>query len=557
MNGKNLSIFLGGVLVALMGVGTLWYIEIPAQLMASSESDPMAGMDMGGMEMGQQGGSSSGTQAAVTVPQERRQLIGVKTAEVTEQPLETRIHTVGTVDYDERRVRQVNLRVPGWITRLHVDYTGKPVKKGEPLLALYSPDLVATQEEYLLAKRTLARVTASPVAHVRTGAESQVAAARDRLRLWSMTENQIAQLERDGKSQRETTIHAPANGIVTKKMAVAGMFATPEMSLYEIADLSTVWLNANVYEHELARVKMGADATVTLTAYPGKSFDGKVVYIDPYLNNETRTVKVRLEFPNPDGKLKPGMYGNVEIKTIGETQLAVPHEAVLDSGTRKLVFVDKGGGAYEPREVTVGHKTGGFYPVLASLSAGERVVTSGNFLIDSESQLMAATNMMGMLGMGGIQMEQAQMGEMEMAGMEGMAGMGGMKGMKGMAGMEGMDMSGMKMESPPSSREQTVGDLTLSLATDPEPPQKGENRLRLTVLSKGAPVTDAKVTLNYTMAMPGMEIESIDAKHGEKGVYEGTADFAMRGAWEIEAVIARGTGKPVKAKFTVTVGKNR
>jgi Cu(I)/Ag(I) efflux system membrane fusion protein len=542
MNGKNLSIFLSGVLIALMGVGAVWYVGSPAQRMASSESDPMAGMDMG-QQGGSSIGSSGGTQAdVVRVPQGRRQLIGVKTAEVGERQIETSIRAVGTVDYDERRVRQVTLRVPGWITRLHADYTGRPVKKGEPLLTLYSPDWVATQEEYLLAQRTLARVTASPVAHIRTGAESQVAAARDRLRLLNMTEEQIVQLERNGKPQRETTIYAPTNGVVTKKMAVAGMFATPEMSLYEIADTSIVWLNANIYEHELARVKMGEDATVTLTAYPGETFNGKIVYIAPSLDNETRTVKVRLEFHNPDGQLKPGMYGNVEIKTKGEPRLAVPHEAVLDSGTRKRVFVDRGGGTYEPREVTVGHKTGGFYPVLANLAAGEKVVTSGNFLIDSESQLMAATNMMGMLGMGGVQMEQATMGKMEMAGREGRMEMD-------------MDMSGMKMASPSSSREQTVGDLTLSLATDPEPPKKGENRLRLTVLAKGAPVTDAKVTLNYTMTMPGMEIESIDAKQTGSGVYEGTADLAMRGAWEVEAIILRGFGKPVKAKFAVTVGK--
>ena len=480
---------------------------------------------MDGMEMGGEGLA----QAAVMIAPARRQMIGVKTEAVKEQALETTIRTVGSVDYDERRVRQVNLRVSGWITHLHVDYTGQSVERGAPLLALYSPDLVASQEEYLLAKRTVERVAQSHEAHIRAGADAQVTSARNRLLLWKMTEEQIGELDGGQPPLREAVIHSPIGGVVTKKMAVQGMYVTPEMNLYEIADLSAVWLYADVYEYELPSVKVGQEATVTLAAYPGEPFHGRVVYINPYLNTETRSVKVRMEFPNPHGKLKPGMYGDVQIQVTGEQRLAVPREAVLDSGLRTLVFVEQEPGLYQPREVTVGRQVGRFYPVRAGLTAGERVVTSATFLIDSESRLMAATSMMGMLGMGGVRMEQAQMGEME--------------------------MGGMPMGEAASSREQTVDGLTIALATDPEPPKKGENRLLLTIRSGGGPVTDAKVTLGYTMAMPGMEVETIAAKQTTDGVYEATADFGMRGAWEVEVTVVRGQGKPLKATFTISPGK--
>jgi membrane fusion protein, copper/silver efflux system len=539
MKGKNFLIFLSGVLVAIVVLGVSWYFldfSRPASSPSGMSMESMDGMDRDGTEMEGMRDQPGQVQAAVMVSPARRQLIGVKTEEVKEQSLETVIRTVGMVDYDERRIRQINLRVSGWITDLFVDYTGKFVKKGDPLFTLYSPDLVSTQEEYLLAKKTLERVKASPVAHIRTGAESQVESARNRLLLWNLTEAQIAQLDQGQRSQRETAIYSPIHGVVTEKMALQGMYVTPEMNLYEIADLSVVWVYADIYEYELPMVKAGQAATVTLASYPGETFRGKVVYIYPYLSKETRTVKVRMEFPNLQGKLKPGMYGNVEIRVKPGRRLAIPQEAVLDSGTRKLVFVDLGGGMYEPREVTVGNKVNRLYPVLSGLKPGEKVVTSGTFLIDSESKLMAATSMMGMLGMGGIRMEQAQMGEMEMGGMQGMGGM----------------QMGDQSSTP---REQTVGGLTFILATDPEPPKKGENRIRLTVRDQGSPVTDATVTFAYTMAMPGMEIETVEANHAKEGIYEAEADFGMKGAWEIEIAVVRGPGKPVKTKFTISVGK--
>ncbi len=532
MKGKNILIFLSGILVTLVLFGSGWYFMNLFHSASSQAKMPMEGM--AGMEMEGMKDQSGMAEAAVMISPIRRQLIGVRTEVVEEQTLETVIRTVGTVDYDERHIQQINLRISGWITHLFADYTGKFIKKGDPIMALYSPDLVSTQKEYLLAKRTLERVQAGPVAHVRTGTEAQVESARNRLLLWNLTEEQVAELEQRGRPQTETTIYSPIDGVVTRKTALQGMYVTPEMNLYEIADLSTVWVYADIYEYELPMVKVGQEAIVTLASYPGETFKGRVIYIYPYLNTETRTVKVRVEFSNPQGKLKPGMYGNAEIRVKSGKRLAVPQEAVLDSGTRKLVFVDKGEGMYEPREVQLGNKVDHYYPVLSGLVPGEQVVTSATFLIDSESKLMAATSMMGMLGMGGIRMEQAQMGEMKM---------GDMKGMKGMEGME--------MDQGSKAREQTIDGLTLILATTPDPPKKGENVIHLTVRSKEGPVTDAKVTLDYTMAMPGMEVETVEAKHTKEGTYETTVDLGMKGGWNIDATIVRGQAKPVKTRFTI------
>lgn len=562
LKGKTILAFVSGMLVALILSGTWWYfldsqrtptgpMSIPTQAEKAGE---MPGMLMSGppkaeerMERMKEQSSTPGGlgqalgQATVVVSPARRQLIGVKTDVVQERALETVIRMVGTVNYDERRIRQINLRISGWITHLFVDYTGKPVKKGDPLFTIYSPDLISTQEEYLLARKTLDRVKASPVVHVRTGAEAQVESARNRLLLWNLTEEQIAELERRERPQVETTIFSPIEGVVTKKTALQGMYVTPEMNLYEIADLSVVWIQGDIYEYEVPWVKMGQVATVTLASYPGRIFQGQVVYLYPYLNSETRTLTLRIELPNPAGLLKPGMYGNVEIRVKTGKKLAIPQEAVIDSGIRKLAFIDRGQGVYEPREVILGPRLDHYYEVLGGLNMGDRVVTSATFLIDSESKLMAAASMMGMLGMGGVKMEQARMGEMQM---------GDMKGEKGMEGMEGMDE-----DEGLTAHEQTVDGLTLVLAAFPEPPKKGENVLHLTVRSKETPVTNAKVIFSYTMAMPGMEVEMVEAKHTKGGIYSATVNFGMKGAWNIDVTIVQGKANPVKARFSVVVGK--
>ncbi|WP_447974475.1 efflux RND transporter periplasmic adaptor subunit [Nitrospira sp. Kam-Ns4a] len=423
VRGRALRLAIGaGVVLLALGLWLLADREGPHR---AAPTQPTAGtaVPAGPERLGPQASPSAPAQASgpgqafAMLSPWQQQLIGVKTMVVERRPLETLVRAVGRVDYDEQRVAHVNLRLSGWVEDLFVDYTGQVVHEGHPLLTLYSPDLVATQEEFLLALGAQAKVKDSPIPEVRQQADELVEAARDRLRLWTLTDAQINDLAQRGKPLTYVPIYSPIRGHVVAKNVFKGMFVRPEMTLYTIADLATVWVNAEIYEHEASFVKTGQPATVTFAAYPGETFHGHVSYIYPYLNRETRTVKVRLEFSNPDLRLKPDMYGDVVIPVNRGSKVAIPEQAVLDSGTRTLVFVARGEGMFEPRTVTLGPKVGAYYEVREGIVEGERVVTSGNFLIDSESKLMAATNLMGALGMGGIRMEQAQMGKMEMGGM--------------------------------------------------------------------------------------------------------------------------------------------
>ncbi|MDT7040716.1 efflux RND transporter periplasmic adaptor subunit [Candidatus Nitronereus thalassa] len=379
----------------------------------------MAGMEMN--TMSDQAAMQS-AQASPMVSSLKQQMIGVQTALVEKRRLSTTVRAAGRVTYNEQHIAYVNLRISGWIEGLYVDFTGKAVHKGQPLFTLYSPELVATQEEYLLALQAIEEVQASPVPDVHHQAQQVLEAARDRLRLWTLTDDQIEDLEFQGTPNHAVTIFSPISGHVIDKTAFQGMFVQPEMTMYTIADLSTIWVQADVYEYELPFIQMGQSATFTLEAFPGETFSGRVTYIYPYLNKESRTVQIRLEFPNPHIRLKPDMYGTVLIQVEREPKLAIPDQAVLDSGLRQVVFVAQEKGMFEPREVTLGPKVGSFFEVTDGLKEGERIVTSGTFLLDSESKLMATSNMMGALGMGGVKMEQAQMGEMDMGNMN-MSGM--------------------------------------------------------------------------------------------------------------------------------------
>ncbi|MFN3477392.1 MAG: efflux RND transporter periplasmic adaptor subunit, partial [Candidatus Methylomirabilales bacterium] len=332
---------------------------------------------------------------AVLLSPIRQQLAGVRTGVVQVKDLEATVRTVGIVEYDERKVARIHPKIEGWIEKIFVDFTGKFVKKGDPLFSVYSPELVATQEEYLLALKAKRYLEGSPVQEVAKSGQSLLEAARRRLLLWDITEEQIQELEQTGKPKKSLMLYSPINGIVVKKEAYKGVFVKPEMELYTIADLSTIWIQADIYEYELPLIKVGQEATVSLSYYPGQVFKGKVIYIYPYLKDKTRTIRVRFEFPNtPDWKLKPEMFSNVEVKIKLGKKLAVPEEAVLDSGVRQIVFVAKGEGLFEPREVKLGAKVDNYYEVLSGLSKGEKVVTSANFLIDSESRLKAAMGAM-------------------------------------------------------------------------------------------------------------------------------------------------------------------
>jgi Cu(I)/Ag(I) efflux system membrane fusion protein len=457
-----------------------------------------------------------------------------------------------------------------------VDSIGRPVRKGEPLFTLYSPDLLATQDEYLLAVKTQAQLAASPLAEVKANAASLVASTRERLRLWDVTDAQMATLERRGTAEPVLTVYAPSSGIVLKREALPGKYVEPGTTLYEVADLSTIWISADIYESEVAAVTLNQPASVTFAAYPGETFRGNVSYIYPTLNTEARTVRVRLELPNPGLKLKPGMFGTVTVQTDAVRTLVVPKEAVLDTGLRQLVFLDRGEGAYAPYPVKLGRRSQDDVEVLEGLKEGDRIVTSANFLLDAESKLASASSMqamMGRIGMGDWQMRGAHEGKME-----GMEGMGDMKGMpmgdmKGMQGMKGMEnMPGMEpgkggVSAPPgragemeNKKEMTgaetrqMNGLTLSLTTAPEHPKAGTVLLKLTLTDQaGKPVTDAQVVFVYTMPMPGMTDSKVTARHTKDGLYEGTVLFGMGGTWMVTVNMTVPGRPPIAEKFQFSV----
>lgn len=327
----------------------------------------------------------------IEIPPEKQQLIGVKTVAVVIRPLQKVIRTVGRVEYDERKIATVNTKVEGWIERLHVDYTGRYVKKGEPLAEIYSPELIATQQEFINVLRW-ARQSGEVKSEIinkmlSKDAESIVEAAKQRLKLWDISDEQIKKIEESGKPIRTLTIYSPVSGYIIQKMALNGMRVMPGEKLFDVADLSSVWIISDIYEYELSIMKVGEPAKISLSYFPGKEFSSRIDYIYPSLSGETRTAKVRFSIPNPGGQLKPQMFTNVEVKIDMGKKLAIPDDAVIDTGTRQVVYVDKGEGLFEPREVMLGMRAEGFREVLQGLKAGEKVASAATFLIDSEAQL--------------------------------------------------------------------------------------------------------------------------------------------------------------------------
>ena len=323
----------------------------------------------------------------VTISPEQQQRIGVRLARATRGPAVQTIRAVGKVEYDESRLHHVHTRVEGWIDRLYVSTTGQMVKRGDPLFSMYSPELVSAQEEFLLALGPPGQPP-SPL----------LATVRRRMKLLQISDAQVRTIEIIRQAQTYVDIVAHASGVVIEKKAIEGMRAMPGEDLYLLADLGRVWVTASVYEYELPLVRVGQKAIVTLSSYPGQTFRGRIVYIYPYLDESTRTNAVRFEFENPDLKLKPGMYADVELQVpLGDT-LTIPRDAVLDSGERQIVLVASGGGRFDPRQVTLGQRLGDSVVVLRGVKEGEEVVVGAHFLIDSESQLKAALSGMGKAG---------------------------------------------------------------------------------------------------------------------------------------------------------------
>ncbi|MCA8950452.1 MAG: efflux RND transporter periplasmic adaptor subunit [Planctomycetes bacterium] len=317
------------------------------------------------------------------------QNIGVRTALVTTGPLAATVRTVGKVDYDETSLHDVDLRVAGWIEQLHVDFLGARVERGQPLFELYSPELFQAQQDYLLALRQKELPKVAFVPRVGEDAMSTLESARTRLSYYGIGEAQIAALERRGVADRTMTITSPAAGTIVDKRAVAGMRVDPGMRTYRIADLSTVWVTATAYEYQLPFLELGQQATMTLTYVPGQKFAGRVTYVYPWTDEKTREVNVRLEFDNPQGLLKPGMFVNIELhRTLAQERTLVDRAAVIDTGERRVAIVSLGNGRFEPRTLRTGIETdGGKVEVLDGLVPGERVVTSAQFLLDSEARI--------------------------------------------------------------------------------------------------------------------------------------------------------------------------
>jgi Cu(I)/Ag(I) efflux system membrane fusion protein len=360
---------------------------------------PICGMALvqaGAAEAGGQppgGAATAEGLVTVAIDPQRQQLIGLRTTEVSRGPVGESWRTVGKVAVDETNVHHVNIKVGGFVDTVYVDYVGRPVKRGERLFSIYSPDLLSVQQEYLLALRTRKALAEGGVA---TGAgDDLVDAARERLRLWDVPESEVERLERTGKPVKNLTMYSPMSGVVTKKDIVMGHRLNEGDMPYEITDLSRVWVLADAYETDLGRIRMGMPATLSLQAFPNQAFKGRVIFVDPILDPKTRTAKVRLEFQNPRGELKPEMFGEVTLRTAARDGLRIPADALIDSGTKKVVFVALGEGKFQPREVEVGPVTGEQVEVLSGLTEGERVVTRANFLVDSESRLRASLAAMG------------------------------------------------------------------------------------------------------------------------------------------------------------------
>ena len=372
--------------------------------MNPSETSPTPRKDSMGMDFvpvySDESGAGSGPPgpeglAPISIDAAKRQLLGLKTMEVHRAPFETSIRTTGRVAADERRVHHVHTRYEGFVEHVTADFTGKYVKKGEALAFIYSPELYATQQEYLLALRASRALGTSGVSSVAEGGRDLLAAARQRLLLWEITPADIERIEKNGEPIRAMPVYAPISGFVTGRTAYHGMKVMPADTLFDILDLSHVWVLADVYENELPRLSIGQRATMTLSYWPGRAWSGTLTYIYPAVDEKTRTVKVRIELDNPKGELKPEMYADVTVRGRTREVLQVPDDAILESGTRNIVFVSEGEGRLVPREVSVGDHGAGVVEIRDGLKEGEVVVRGANFLVDSESRLKAAIGAMG------------------------------------------------------------------------------------------------------------------------------------------------------------------
>ena len=469
----------------------------------ASESEPGSAGEM------QMGNMPETPLAPIQITPQRMQSIGIVLGKVEDKYVNSELRFYGNVQVDERRLAYVQTRFAGWIRKVYADATGNFIGKGQPLFTIYSPDLVATEQEYLLAKKNSDSLQHSQINGVASGASSLFSAAKERLLQWEVSPAEIEKLDQSGKPITDLTMYSPASGYITDKKALPNMYVQPETMLYTVADLSDVWVLAQVFQSDAGRIKPGDAAEVTVDAYPGRVFNGRVEYVLPQLDMNTRTLPVRLVFANPGLKLRPGMYVNVRAKLPMGRQLVVPASAAFHSGTKNLLFVYGGEGNIEPREVELGPQVGDELVVTKGIKTQEQIVTSANFLIDSEAQLQAA--------------------------------------------------AGAFVPPPPgagqaaSMNAPAEQQANVELTTDPDPPHKGSNIVRVKLTGQdGKLITGANVTVTFFMAaMPAMGMASmktvITASDKGGGIYEGKGDLGSGGTWQV-TIRAQQNGQTIANK---------
>ena len=447
--------------------------------------------------------------APIQLSPQRMQSIGVKVGTVESKVMSDEIRSYGNVQPNERRFAYMQTRFAGWIRQIYADATGDFIAKGQPLFTIYSPDLVASEREYLLAKKSAAALQQSAVSGVADGAASLITAAKARLQQFDISESEIAKLDETGEVLADLTVNSPVAGYITEKNALPNMYVQQDTKLYAIADLSEVWVLAQIFQNDAGKIKPGDPAEVTLDAYPGQVFRGRVDYLLPQLDMATRTLSARLVFSNPGLKLRPGMYVNVSLKLPLGQRLIVPDSAVFHSGTKNLIFTYAGEGNIEPREVELGAHVGDQFVISKGVKVGDQIVTSANFLIDSEAQLQAA--------------------------------------------------AGAFMPPPPGAGQAAAMNVpaqmqaTVELTTEPSPPQKGANTVRVKLTdTAGKPIAGAQVNITFFMAaMPAMGMAAmktvVHTSDKGGGMYEGNGALGSGGTWQV-TITAQQNGQTIANK---------
>jgi Cu(I)/Ag(I) efflux system membrane fusion protein/cobalt-zinc-cadmium efflux system membrane fusion protein len=448
--------------------------------------------------------------APIRITVERRQLIGLKFATVVRKDVSDRLETTGSIEADERLQGYVQTRFAGWIEKVYANSTYQYVRRGQPLFTIYSPDLMSTESEYLLAIAARKRVKDSTVADVTDDASSLVDSAAERLKLWGVSPREIARLERERTVRRAVEIDSPMSGYIVERNALPNMYVQPDTRLFTITDLSKVWIYAAVFQDEIGKVRQGYPATVSVDSYPGTNFDGRVDFIQPQIDPMTRTAKVRCEFDNPKGQLLPGMFAHVALDLPMGEHTVIPDTAVLRTGTHNVAFIDRGDGYLTPAEIELGVHVGNEFILLKGLAAGQQIVSSANFLIDSESQLQAA------------------------------------------AGAFVPPPPGVGANAAGPTAE-TIPQASIEFTSDPNPMVRGHNEVIVTLRdSKGAPISGAQVTASFYMAaMPAMGMAAMRAQgtavDQANGTYAANIDLPSGGTWSL-TITATKQGRPIATK---------